>query len=407
MEQIKGSILNQIGGNVSDKEVVIIQDTTELNYEKFRSIYRTDDPDLGPTGNDNFIGFFLHCSLVIDAESSFPLGFSDIQIWNRHFDKVGKVERKYQFQRIEDKESNRWLTSVDNSARVSNSAALRWFVSDRESDIYDLLAKFPMERAHFVIRISQNRTIKDSESLLFDYIDQTTPAASYPIEIIEKKSAEKKTVNINVRFGTVEIKVPKSRQSKTEKKSIKLSFVEAYSKESQTPISWRLYTDVDVQTVDQALKVIDRYKQRWHIEVLFGLLKTKGFELEESQLSSGESLKKLCLLTLISALEVNQLRMAYKNKDLKIEAKIIFKPQDLILLNLLLKQYQGRTIKQSNPFIPNSLAWAAWIIGRMGGWKGLESQGPPGIISFTEGYKKFKTISQAAEILMQKDVYKA
>jgi hypothetical protein len=162
-----------------------------------------------------------------------------------------------------------------------------------------------------------------------------------------------------------------------------------------------------VQTVDQALKVIDRYKQRWHIEVLFGLLKTKGFELEESQLSSGESLKKLCLLTLISALEVNQLRMAYKNKDLKIEAKIIFKPQDLILLNLLLKQYQGRTIKQSNPFIPNSLAWAAWIIGRMGGWKGLESQGPPGIISFTEGYKKFKTISQAAEILMQKDVYKA
>jgi hypothetical protein len=250
MEQIKGSILNQIGGNVSDKEVVIIQDTTELNYEKFRSIYRTDDPDLGPTGNDNFIGFFLHCSLVIDAESSFPLGFSDIQIWNRHFDKVGKVERKYQFQRIEDKESNRWLTSVDNSARVSNSAALRWFVSDRESDIYDLLAKFPMERAHFVIRISQNRTIKDSESLLFDYIDQTTPAASYPIEIIEKKSAEKKTVNINVRFGTVEIKVPKSRQSKTEKKSIKLSFVEAYSKESQTPISWRLYTDVDVQTVE-------------------------------------------------------------------------------------------------------------------------------------------------------------
>jgi len=112
-------------------------------------------------------------------------------------------------------------------------------------------------------------------------------------------------------------------------------------------------------------------------------------------------------MTLIAALEVNQLRIAYKNPDLPLNGGTVFSKKEIAILGVLLGQYQGNTEKQRNPFKANTLAWAAWIIGRMGGWKGLVSQGPPGIISYTEGYNRFKEACQIAKLFSQKDVYKA
>ncbi len=407
MTDISQSIYDLTKANCKDKEVVIIQDTTEFNFEKMRQNFSEDDEHLGPTGNNKDIGYFMHCSMVIDADSSFPLGFSDIHLWNRQFGKQDRFERKYKAQPLEQKESFRWFKAIDNSLSVCDQASLCWFVSDRESDIYDVLAKFPMDKAHMIIRIAQNRSIKQVPSRLFEYIKTIEPTGSFPLEVIDKKSAEKKKVNIQVRYGQVDVKVPESSTSKNATKSVLLSFVEAFSEDSSTPINWRLFTDAEVTSLDQALKIIDRYKQRWHIEVLFGILKTKGFDVEQSQLETGLALKKLTLMTLIVALEVNQLRIAYKNADLQLDAKVVFSKKEIAILGVLLGQYQGNTEKQRNPFKANTLAWAAWIIGRMGGWKGLVSQGPPGIISFTEGYKQFKNACQIAEFFSQKDVYKA
>ena len=36
---------------------------------------------------------------------------------------------------------------------------------------------------------------------------------------------------------------------------------------------------------------------------------------------------------------------------------------------------QGNTEKLKNPFDPDSLAWYAWIVARMGGWSGYTSKG--------------------------------
>lgn len=87
MTDISQSIYDHTNENCKGKEVVIIQDNTEFNFEKMRQIFSDDDEHLGPTGNNKDIGYFMHCSMVIDADSSFPLGFSDIHLWNRQFGK--------------------------------------------------------------------------------------------------------------------------------------------------------------------------------------------------------------------------------------------------------------------------------------------------------------------------------
>jgi len=57
---------------------------------------------------------------------------------------------------------------------------------------------------------------------------------------------------------------------------------------------------------------------------------------------------------------------------------------------LLLKKVEGRTEKQRNPYSKNSLAWAAWVIARLGGWNGYRSESPPGPITMLRGLQKFE-----------------
>ncbi|HEX2184661.1 MAG TPA: hypothetical protein VHN78_04045, partial [Chloroflexota bacterium] len=54
----------------------------------------------------------------------------------------------------------------------------------------------------------------------------------------------------------------------------------------------------------------------------------------------------------------------------------------------------GPTVKQRNPHAPGSLAWAAWIIARLGGWKGYARERPPGPITFLHGLHRFYAMAE-------------
>jgi len=68
---------------------------------------------------------------------------------------------------------------------------------------------------------------------------------------------------------------------------------------------------------------------------------------------------------------------------------VTFSESELECLAVLQNMYKGSTVKQKNPFPINSLAWSAWIIGRIGGWKGYKKAGPAGPITIKRGLEKF------------------
>ncbi|GAB3382241.1 hypothetical protein GCM10027514_22150 [Azotobacter armeniacus] len=53
---------------------------------------------------------------------------------------------------------------------------------------------------------------------------------------------------------------------------------------------------------------------------------------------------------------------------------------------------EGRTTRQKNPHPPGSLAWASWIIARLGGWKGYASERKPGPVILFHGLQTFANI---------------
>ena len=56
------------------------------------------------------------------------------------------------------------------------------------------------------------------------------------------------------------------------------------------------------------------------------------------------------------------------------------------------QQLAGRTERQQNPYQQQALGYGAGLIARLGGWKGYQSQRPPGVIMIKRGLQRFETI---------------
>jgi len=122
-------------------------------------------------------------------------------------------------------------------------------------------------------------------------------------------------------------------------------------------------------------------------------LKLQGLRLEDSQLESADRLLKLSAMAASAACEIMQLVQARDGKSGE-DARIVFTPPEIETLHALVRKLEGKTALQKNPHRPESLAWAAWVIAKLGGWDGYPRSKPPGPITFRNGLEHFKSIAQ-------------
>ncbi len=122
-------------------------------------------------------------------------------------------------------------------------------------------------------------------------------------------------------------------------------------------------------------------------------MKTHGLQLEDSQLTTAEGLIKLAAIAAKAAAATLQLVQARDGKSGE-PAKIAFSEPEIAVLDGLNGQIEGKTALQKNPHQRHSLAWATWIIGRLGGWNGYASSKPPGPITLRRGLEYFHAIAK-------------
>ena len=400
-------LTQRCSGNVQGRDILCIQDTSSIGLSDHRNHLKKDS-GVGLVGNKNGLGFLLHCSLVIDAVQETMLGFSDVHLWHRQTDKSNNTTRIYKKQPIEEKESYRWIQASIDSKQILEKAKTITIIEDREGDIYEQWCVIPDHKTHLLVRNRDNRKLSDGTRLHAE-LASAPLAGTYTIEIFKdlRKQRKQRTATLQVRFKKIHIQRPAGIKTTGLANEVVLHAVEA--REVNGPksgsIKWRLLTTHSITCFQEAMDIINMYRQRWYVEQLFRLLKKQGFQIEDSELSSGWAIRKLTVLLLNNILRVMQLLMAYNNEESQ-TIEEVFSEQEIRCLKMLSHQFEREGTKVINYYSPTKLSWASWIIARLGGWKGYDKQRPPGPITMKRGTDKFDLIFQGWKLAnqMEKDV---
>lgn len=392
-QRIEASIVKRCGELCAGRHVLCLEDSSEFNEESHRGRIKAGS-GVGKTTKKGILGFMLHGSLAVDADRSTALGYSYIDLWHRPEGVPNDDKRTYQRRPIEKKESIKWIKAAEQSRKDLSMARQITIVADRESDIYDLFGRYAGTDLHLLIRSKSDRLVNENKQRLMDYLRRRPEQHSYSIEIRGdiRKGIKKRTAKLGLKWSTVTLHKPASCKDKTLVGKVKLTVIEV--KEKRKPkgktkaIYWRLFTTHPVQSAADAMEIVEWYKQRWHIEQLFRLLKLQCFQIESSQLESGWAIRKLTMLAMLAGLRVMQMMLAYGDEEEQ-PVDEVFTQNEQLCLAQTSKKLEGSTEKLSNPYPAKTLKWATWVIARLGGWKGYASQRKPGPVVLHRGLIKF------------------
>lgn len=393
-----------------ERKVLVLVDSCTVSLENKHNRLR-DYEGLSRTGMNKqgrYFGLKLHPAIVYDMETNMMLGISSAQFV--HIDSSTREEKGDKWsgkkQCIEEKESYKWIEACNQSKDVLSDATHITYVMDREADIIELLDRIPDQRTTLVVRVRSNRYVIDEQGkriLLNDLFARSTNIGNAKLKINSKKRKQG-AVEFELRYER--IKIPWRQTSRIKQKKnpdgVPMTVVEIKEvsrQDNEEPIVWRLYTSSEISNHSQVLELVDIYKRRWLIEEFFKLLKTDGYDIEGTEFSTGKIIRKLILLVMKASIKVLQLKAARDGSSSE-KIDFLFNENEIRCLKSLNKKLAGGTVKQQNPHDAGSLAYASWIIARLGGWKEFyQPSRPPGTKTFVWGLEKFESIMIGYNIL--------
>lgn len=182
---------------------------------------------------------------------------------------------------------------------------------------------------------------------------------------------------VSLGFAKVEIARPANGADRTLPASVALHIVDLRGiapLAGETQVRWLLATTHRVESVEDARRMVSWYRRRWLIEQLFRTLKSQCLRIEERQITEVEPLAKLATAALIAAARVLQLVQA-RDRTTGQWLGEAFEAADEPLIETLTTKLEGKTEKQKNPHAQGTLARAAWVVARLGGWSGYVGGG--------------------------------
>lgn len=351
VEGLVASWGEQTAAGVAGRHVLAIQDTSEINFRTTPDRQR----GLGEIGKGVGRGILVHAMLALDAAD---------------------------------------VTTAECAKTVLAAAETVTVIADRESDFYEEWASVPGPGFHLLTRVMQDRHLADGSSL-YAVGEALANAGTAMIDLRARGSALARRAKLTLRFGRVTLRRSQGAAPGLPA-SVTLSLVEVVERRPPAdtePLHWRLLTTHDVGDATSAWRVVDWYKMRWNIEQLFRVLKKQGQRIEDSQLDSADRLLKLAEIAVKAAAITLQLTQARDGRNSE-PASLVFADDEMAALAALDAEYKGKTTLQINPHRRRSLAWAAWIIARLGGWDGYPSSRPPGPITLKHGLDYFHAIAK-------------
>jgi Transposase DDE domain len=354
------------------RHVLAIQDTTSLRDDGAKRSLQ------------------LHPTIAVDAATGALLGLVHAEFLRRAGGKRAQCNNRP----FAEKESRRWLDAAVEAAQlVGAGATCVTMVADCEGDIYEMFALRPTE-VEVLARAYHDRPLADGTQL-FAWPDDLPELGREIIDLPAGPGRPARQAVLALRARRVTIKRPHRNLAAEAAKlpaELTLSFVEAREIDpapGAPPAHWRLLTTHDVTTLDQAKQITAFYRQRWTIEQVFRTMKTKGFDVEAVRMLDGAPFEKLATAILIAAVTILQM-VRERDGVSRRPIEDVFDLEDQLAIEAVCATLQGKTERQKNPHPAGSLAYAAWVCARLGGWTGY--YGKPGPVVTLHGFLRLQTM---------------
>lgn len=363
---------------IKEHEVVLsVQDSSSLNYTS-----HTTTEGIGPIGtkNQKAKGLLVHDTVAFTPEGT-PLGLLDVQCWARDPAEAGKKYRRKELP-IEEKESLKWLKSYRATAQVQALCPDTKLVSvgDRESDIYELFyeTKITEEGPELLVRAEKTRNRQVEHEHLWTKIGKLPVAGGLMIRVPRRESRPARRAKLEVRYAPVELQSPKRKKLP----SVHVWAVYALEIEAPDdvePVEWMLLTTVEVNSFEEALKVLRWYECRWNIEVYHRILKS-GCRIEDRRLNNADRLEACLAVDMVIAWRVFRLvKQGRETPNL---------PCDVILAEDEWKVLWAYDQQKPPPEKSPSLWWAVLSIAALGGFLNRKGDGDPGPTTVWRGLER-------------------
>ena len=365
------------------RRIIVAQDTTEINFSGRGRARR----GLGPAGNGKTPGFFLHAAVAIDVADEAVVGLLEAAAWTRRAGRVSARRKRV----LAQKESQRWLSTMQVVAERAAAATQVIVVGDRESDIYAVFARRP-PGVGLLVRAAQDRAVAGGGRLF-------RCAAAWPVlgceavKIGSRGPGDKgRVAAVGLRAGTVRIARPRHGADRGDPAVVELTLVEV--REDQPPpgveaVHWRLLTTLPAPDLAAAQQIAQIYRLRWRVEQTFRACKSDGLGLPEVQTHAAARLFKLAALAIGAAVRTIQLVDARDGGGRP--GSEVAEPAVLEAAAAIGPTLEGKTRRQQNPHPSGSLPWLAWIVARLGGWNCYYK--PPGPKTMRAGWDKLAAMT--------------
>jgi len=300
--------------------VLLLADTMETDFGIHRHV-----EGLGPTGDGDGRGFFLHSSLMVAPQTGEIIGLAGQQLFYRQDAPEG--ENSYQT-RQRPRESEVWGRLIDQVGLPAEGVQ-SVHVCDRGADNLEVFCHALEQRSDWVIRAAQlHRTVETDqgdEVSLQALLDAQPVLGTYELEVRPTKHQPKRSARLQVRVARATLKCPKRKTAYLRQigfRQLTQWVVEAReigAPRGAEPLRWVLWTSLPVETFEQAWEVIEYYERRWLIEEFHKGVKT-GCRLESRQYQQAHSLEAVAGITCVLAVRLLQLKsVAARNPDLPAE----------------------------------------------------------------------------------------
>lgn len=350
--------------------VLCLQDTTELDFNGQQA------SGLGPLSYEAQRGMYLHPTYAVTPQRE-PLGILDCWMWAREKKDASGL-------RGGPKESLRWIEGYDRLAELApqlpNTRLV--YVADREADMLPLMmrAQALHTPVDWLVRAAHNRCLPDGDKL-WQQTCTGEPIGQIEFAMPARHGVKARTVRQHLWVRHIELPAGKGNQV-----SATCLIAREYDAPSGAkPIEWRLLINRNAETAAAVVELIDWYRARWEIEILFNVLKN-ACRVEALQLGAIERIERALALYLVVAWRIAHLmRLGRTCPDL--DATLFFDPDEIEAAYLL---------REKTPPPAPRLNEVLRQIACLGGFLARKGDGEPGVktiwLGLQDVYVAVKTI---------------